>query len=194
MTKALAIDATVRQVEFLQERGRLWGGNSLQDCGETLVMDTVPILDGLRVSQIQTCERLVLKHQVKDLLLEFAPINAVILYWECDKTLVIDDPFEKRLKSKVEIIERKIEVSQFACFSDNLGECLRWLGSVTLFFKHQLPIITLVNDELTEPLELQIYIFRQLQVFLSSHKKLDKLLGQNLSYIIARLFFISAFI
>ena len=41
-------------------------------------MDTVPVLYSLRVSQIQTYERLVLEHQVKDLLLEFAAVGTVI--------------------------------------------------------------------------------------------------------------------
>ena len=42
-------------------------------------MDAVPVLDSLRISQIQTYERLVFKNQVKDLLLEFAAVNTVIL-------------------------------------------------------------------------------------------------------------------
>jgi len=96
----------------------------LQYCGETLVVDTIPVLDRKCVSQIQTRHRMMLKDQVKDLLLEFAAVDAVVLEYERNETFVIYDTMEERFKPEAQIVEREIQVSQFVCISDNLGESL----------------------------------------------------------------------
>ena len=41
-------------------------------------MDSVSVFDGLRVAQVETCERWVLKYEVKYLLLESATIDRVV--------------------------------------------------------------------------------------------------------------------
>ena len=67
---------------------------------------------------------MMLKDQVKDLLLEFAAVDAVVLEYERNETFVIYDTMEERFKPEAQIVEREIQVSQFVCISDNLGESL----------------------------------------------------------------------
>ncbi len=87
----------------------------MQYCGETLVVDTIPVLDRKRVSQIQTRHGMVLEDQVKDLLLAFAAVNAVVFEYKRNETFIIADTMEKRFKPRAQIVEREIQVSKFVC-------------------------------------------------------------------------------
>ena len=50
------VDAAVRQVKLLNQRGCFRCGDCLEDSRETFVVDAVSIFDGEIVSQIQTCQ------------------------------------------------------------------------------------------------------------------------------------------
>ena len=87
-------DATVRQVQLLDQRGRSGCSNSLQNGRQPLIVNPVAVLDGEIVAKVQTCERWVLEYKVKDLLLELASINTIVFQGERDQTFIINDPME----------------------------------------------------------------------------------------------------
>ena len=57
-------------------------------------MNPVAILDSEIVAQVQTCERRVLEHQVKNLLLELASIDTIVFQGERDQALIVNDSME----------------------------------------------------------------------------------------------------
>ena len=60
--QAFRRDAAVRQIELLQQGGSPWCSHCLQNSRDAFIVDPIAILDSQVVSQIQTCQRLVLVH------------------------------------------------------------------------------------------------------------------------------------
>lgn len=57
-------------------------------------MNPVAILDSEIVAKVQTRERRVLEHQVKNLLLELASIDTIVFQGERDQALIVNDSME----------------------------------------------------------------------------------------------------
>lgn len=57
-------------------------------------MNPVAILDSEIVAQVQTRERWVLEHQIKNLLLELASIDTIVFQGERDQALIVNDSME----------------------------------------------------------------------------------------------------
>ena len=57
-------------------------------------MDPVAILDSEIVAKVQTRERRVLEHQIKNLLLELASIDTIVFQGERDQALIVNDSME----------------------------------------------------------------------------------------------------
>ena len=57
-------------------------------------MNPVAILDSEIVAKVQTRERRVLEHQIKNLLLELASIDTIVFQGERDQALIVNDSME----------------------------------------------------------------------------------------------------
>ena len=57
-------------------------------------MNPVAIFDSEIVTQVQTRERWVLEHQIKNLLLELASIDTIVFQRKRDQALIVNDSME----------------------------------------------------------------------------------------------------
>ena len=57
-------------------------------------MNTIAVLDGQEIAEIQTCQSRVLENDIENLLLELATIDAVILQCQSDQTLIVYNAME----------------------------------------------------------------------------------------------------
>ena len=82
-------------------------------------MNPVSIFDGQRISQIQTCQRWMLKNKIEQLLLEFSSINAIVFDGDSNQALVVNDSVEQFSKAKIQIVERQVKADETISFTND---------------------------------------------------------------------------
>ena len=76
-------------------------GDGLKNGRETFIMNPISVFDSQSISQIQTCQRWMLENKIKQLLLEFPSINAIVFDSDSNQALVVNDSVEQFSKAKI---------------------------------------------------------------------------------------------
>ena len=84
-------------------------------------MNPISVFDSQRISQIQTCQRWMLKNNIEQLLLEFSTINAIVFDGDSNQTLVVNDSVEQFSKAKIQIVERQVKADETISFTNDFG-------------------------------------------------------------------------
>ena len=80
---------TLWKEKFLQKVISFGTDDSFDQSGKTFIVNTISIFDRTRISQVKTGERGVLKDEIKDFLLLFATVDAIVFDFQTNDSAVV---------------------------------------------------------------------------------------------------------
>ena len=150
---------TLRKEKFLQKVVSFRTDDSFDQGSESFVVNTISIFDRTRISQVNTREGGVFKDEIKDFLLLFATVDAIVFDFQTNDSAIVGQSFHKEPQSGTQIVHRHVKLTDLVVFTQNFGQTFCRMSPETHLFQNELMWDHLLN-KICESSELQVNIWR----------------------------------
>jgi len=146
--------------------------------GQTFVVDPVPVFDCFEVAKVNAGQRLMLIHQVKQLVPVLATIDIVVAQSDCHYRRIVPQTFDQGVKTQHDVVKREIKRHDCVVSLQNLTKDFGRVFAESLLPENRL-LGSLIKNDGSEPVELHFNVPAQLEVFLSCQEELYPVVRQH---------------